>query len=181
MRLPNLDLSYLNGSNHIDSESEMLIVQGLIAENGKTGRVAKAFNVDEGIVSRVMVKNYLQINKIVTENARSDETDKAISDAVSMYSDHIEAIKNGRQCKKLPESTISALNKMFDRMTRIKDSKTKAYDSTLNVMSKNIIKQKTLEVVEKGKSQDSAEYKENQDSVASKLAEALSKDDDKPQ
>ena len=181
MKLPKLDLSYLNGSTHIDSESEMLVVQGLIAEKGNTKKVAKNFNVSEAIVSRIMVKNYVQINKIVTDNERIDETDKAITDAVDMYADHIEAIKNGRQCKKLPAATVSDLNKMFDRITRIKDSKTKAYDSTLNVMSKNIIKQKTLEVVEKGKSQDSSEYKDNQDSVASKLAEALSKDDDRPQ
>lgn len=72
---------------------------------------------------------------------------------------------------------MSDLNKMFDRITKVKDSKVKAYDSTINALSKSIIKQKTLEVVEKGKTQDTTEYKGNQDSVASKLAEALKEED----
>jgi hypothetical protein len=45
LKLPPLDLSYINDSQHIDSETEMLIVQGLIAEKGNPKKVSKAFNV----------------------------------------------------------------------------------------------------------------------------------------
>lgn len=174
LTIPKIDLSKYNTSDRLNSNVEVILVNGIIAFNGDLKKTAKHFNIDISLVNITYVKYYSNILKIIDINKRNDKTQSTIDNIVSLYYGHVDEIKRSvdanTQTKILSEKLINNLNRICDRAIELKENANKQFEVTVNRLNDQIIKFKQLEVIENGKLEDIGDYLENQNSVLEKLS-----------
>lgn len=172
-KIPDIDLSKYCDAERLDSSIEQIILNGLIAYECDVKKVKKHFNLDDNTVNKVYIKYYTQLCKIIDIRNKNSDADETINTVVELYKQHIDEVKNivdnNKATKLLSDKVTRSLNSITDRLMGIKEQQTRAYDSTVNALNNQIIKQKQLECVESGKIEDNTDYSSNQESVADKL------------
>lgn len=173
-KIPKLDLSRYNNSDKLPVAIEKILLEALIVFNADVKKISEHFNINENIVSEVLIKYYSQISIIYDTNLRAKPLDEALNKSVTIMNKHISELKTAQdasETKSLRSSEISNLCKMVDRITSIRETAIRSYDATVNKLNNSLTSLKMAEARVEGPVENDTDYTENQTTVYDMLRE----------
>lgn len=171
--IPKIDLSKYANEERIPGNIISIIKNALVIFEGNTKKVANHYNFPVEKVIAIFTENYLQLTQTIQSQTKSKELDAGINSAISLITDHVQALQSQKTNNLMTKGAIADVTRMTDRMISLKDQFNKSYDTLVNKMSEQALKLRAIEVQEQGKIEDTAEYLENQNTVANMLSNYL--------
>lgn len=174
-QLPKLDLSKYEGNDRLPGNVVSIIKNALVIYEGDSKKVAKNYNLTLETVNMVLEENYLQIHQIISSQMKSKELDNGINNAILLMVDHVNALQEEKSNSLMTKSTITDVTRITDRFLNLKSQFNNTYDTLVNKMNDQSLKNRQVEVLENGKFEDSSEYNQNVETVFSKLKSTISR------
>lgn len=166
--LPKLDLSKYN-TQDIPPNVVSIIKNALVVFDGNVNKVSKHYNLDQEKVSGIFLEHYLIITQIIESKMKSVELDNGIDNAILLITEHINELQSKKSNPVMRDSTVNAVNRMTDRMIALKKEYNNTFDTLVNRMNDQSLKERSVKVLENGKPDNPEDYVQNIETVYSKL------------
>ena len=167
--IPPLDLSKYSNEERLPPNVIAIIKNALVIFNCNTERISKHYKLPKEKIDLIYEENYLQINQLLDAKTKSKELDTGIDNSILLITEHINTLQKHKSADIMNNTTVNNVVKLTDRMVALKQQYNNTYDTIVNKMLEQQLKERAVVVQESGKLEDNSEYSENQNTVAKML------------
>ena len=178
LQLPKIDLSRYN-DKELPGHIIDIIKNALVVFEGDVNKVSKWYNLDKEKVSLLFEQHYLIISQIIQSKMKSEDLNVGIENAISLMTEHINELQTTKQSPIMRDHTVNNVNRITDRLIALKKEYNSTFDTLVNTMNTQSLKERQIRVLESGKPIDDADYLLNQNTVANMLSEYTRKNREK--
>lgn len=173
--IPPLDLSKYSNEERLPPNVIAIIKNALVIFNCNTERISKHYKLPKEKIDLIYEENYLQINQLLDAKTKSKELDTGIDNSILLITEHINTLQKHKSADIMNNTTVNNVVKLTDRMVALKQQYNNTYDTIVNKMLEQQLKERAVVVQESGKLEDNSEYLENQNTVAKMLEQYTSR------
>lgn len=173
--IPPLDLSRYSNEERLPPNIISIIKNALIVFECNTAKIAKHYKLPKEKIDLIYEENYLQISQIMSAKTKSKELDTGIDNSIKLMADHVNALQATKTGSIMTKNTINDITRITDRFLNLKSQFNDTYDTLINKMTDQSLKQRQVEVLERGKIEDDGEYYSNVETVFAKLKSTVSR------
>ena len=167
--IPRLDLSKYSNDERLPPNVISIIKNALIIFNLDTEKVSKHYKLPKEKIDMIFEENYLQLTQLINAKTRSKDLDTGIENSIKLITDHINSLQKNKSANIMNSNTANTVVKLTDRMIALKAQYNNTYDTVVNKMLEQQLKERSVIVQESGKLEDNSDYLENQNTVAKML------------
>ena len=110
-----------------------------------------------------------QINQLLDAKTKSKELDTGIDNSILLITQHINTLQKHKSADIMNNTTVNNVVKLTDRMVALKQQYNNTYDTIVNKMLEQQLKERSVVIQESGKLEDDSDYLKNQNTVAKML------------
>lgn len=168
-----IDLSKYEDADRLPSDIERIIVNVIILYKGDIDNAAHMTHLSDDKINRVYLSWKSQIDKILKTHQNDEILSNGIDCGVEMMVNSINSMKeymSKNDCTMISANSIKSINNTVDKLLKVKEQSTEAYDTLINKLNDSLLKAKNIEKIESGKIEDNSNYQSNINTVADLLS-----------